>query len=178
MKHEICRILGNNMTVSRSLKVLILTISPILIVVGVLSWVQVQEKSSVMLISTPTPDPFHTYDPATYGIPATIAGYKVLAVQTSTNTACTMPGTMRLILQATEPDLDSFLANTNPQAVMQELEKLDISKDVKWQPQYVGPSLWDREKFISQNNEWNESRKAYGCLRTGPIILTTITPES
>ena len=128
--------------------------------------------------STATPDPFVTYDPATYGIPDTIAGYKVQAVQTLENTACMLPNAMRLILQSIQSDFDSFLASSNPQAVLDELAKLDLPKDVKWELVFDGPGLWDREEFISGNAEWNSVRgnNGFRCLKSGPAIIITSTP--
>jgi len=55
-----------------------------------------------------------SYSPPDYGLPNTLAGYKVMAVKTSENTACMSTGTKRIILQASDPDVETFLKNSRP----------------------------------------------------------------
>jgi len=120
--------------------------------------------------ATPSADPKSTYDPATYGIPDTIAGYRVLAVKTLENTACMLPNTLQLILQASNPNVESFLENNRSDQVQAELAKLQLTRlVVRWETTFAGPALvWDWDKFISGNDEWNAQMKRHGCLKLGP----------
>lgn len=49
------------------------------------------------------------YNPSKYGIPASLAGYKVIAVIAEDNTSCLASGEKRLILQTTDTSIDDFL---------------------------------------------------------------------
>jgi len=109
------------------------------------------------------------YDPARFGIPATIGGYKVLAVFTSDNLDCMGPGEIRLALQAAAPNVDAYLANNNLPAIQKELEQRGLN---------VGMTI---AQIIREAARWNQGMDAYGCFRSGgpaPTIgpQTTIIP--
>lgn len=57
----------------------------------------------------PLSDSPDQFDPKSYGLPDTIAGYKVLGVVTSENQACMVPGSKSLVLQTTEPTVEDYL---------------------------------------------------------------------
>jgi len=178
MKHEICTKNDNTMREtpkgdSRYKIVRLLGILIIIVVVSFVTWQQVNLRTVVT--PDPTVDPFATYDPATYGIPDTIAGYKVLTVQTMENTACMSPETMRLTIQPVEPLPGNPLASQSNGDVRAELKKL--KPDVHWELQYITAGPYDREKFIVGNATWNETMQSIGCLRTGPPGPTITATE-
>jgi hypothetical protein len=119
------------------------------------------------------------YDPARFGLPGYIGGYKLLAVFTSDNLACMSKGEIRLALQATAPDVEAFLATSNPRssnlaAIQKDLEQ--HSKNVEIE--IVGPGV-TIETIISENAKWNEDMKKNGCEQTGgpaPTPQTTGVP--
>ena len=84
-----------------------------------------------------TPTPNTSFLPADHGLPDRIAGYTVLMVQTSETTACIPPGVVQLTLQATAPDVDSFLASVNPNDVLDALNRID--PNTHWTTEFVGP---------------------------------------
>jgi len=115
------------------------------------------------------------YDPARFGIPGYVGGYKVLAVFTPDNLACMSTGEIRLALQATEPNVEEFLATSNPtysnpRDIQKELEQ--HSKDVTIE--IVGPGV-TIEQIISESAKWNQDIKKSGCIQTGPAGLPQTT---
>ncbi len=113
-----------------------------------------------------------TYNPAQYGLPERIGGYKVLAVLTSDNTACMMPGEKRLILQADHSNVDDYLKNSDPEAVKKELEQRGLAEMAKWGFQIVGPGA-NLETILSEHQKWNEQAQKSGCVRFGPPPIIT-----
>jgi len=116
------------------------------------------------------------YDPARFGIPATIGGYKVLAVFTSDNLDCMGPGEIRLALQAAAPNVDAYLANNNLPAIQKELEQRGLNVEIE----IDGPGMTIAQ-IIREAARWNQGMDAYGCFRSGgpaPTIgpQTTIIP--
>lgn len=109
------------------------------------------------------------YDPGYYGLPDVIAGYKILGVQTSENIACIPPGTIRLVLQTSQPDLDSFLKHTPNGSVESELKKFSI-KPKRWEFQYVGPGI-SKEDVLATFRVWDP--KTFSCFALGPIPTPT-----
>ena len=115
------------------------------------------------------------YDPARFGIPGYVGGYKVLAVFTPDNLACMSTGEIRLALQATEPNVEEYLANSNPtysnpRAIQKDLEQ--HGKDVTIE--IVGPGV-TIEQIISESAKWNQDIKKSGCIQTGPAGLPQTT---
>ncbi|MEO8610984.1 MAG: hypothetical protein ABI690_24015 [Chloroflexota bacterium] len=125
--------------------------------------------------STTTPDPVTTYDPSTYNLPNTIAGYRILTVQTSKNTACMTPDVLRLTVQPINAMVGNPLASEENTNLRAELEKLKL--DVEWELQYVTEGPYDLEKFVSGNATWNETMTTVGCQQSGPAIIITSTPD-
>jgi hypothetical protein len=116
------------------------------------------------------------YDPAQYGIPITIAGYKVLAVLTPGNTACMLPGHKRLILQAGEQDVENFLKNSHPNDINTALVQYGLTDTASWEVQVVGPGT-TLDGFLSENQKWNAQATSDGCVKLGPMGPTrTPTP--
>lgn len=112
--------------------------------------------------STPSP-----YDPAAHGLPDAIEGYKVLAVLDSVNTACMPVGLKRLVLQASEPSQEEFLAQYRPEAIQRALELRGL-KTTQWLVQVVGPGA-STEAFLAENDDWNNSAKRGGCPKLEPL---------
>lgn len=81
----------------------------IVLVLSLFALALVQSAGAVQpeLSTTSTPVLGNSYDPAGYGLPSTMAGYKTFAVLTSENTACRMPGEKRLVLQTMAPNLQA-----------------------------------------------------------------------
>jgi hypothetical protein len=124
---------------------------------------------------TITPDAFTPYDPSTYNIPSAIAGYRILTVQTSKNTACMSPGVLRLTVQPIKAMVGNPLASEENTNLRAELEKLKL--DVEWELQYVTEGPYDLEKFVSGNTTWNETMATVGCQQLGPAGPTPTATE-
>jgi hypothetical protein len=107
------------------------------------------------------------FDPARFGLPGYIGGYKLLAVFTSDNLACMGKGEIRLALQATAPDVEAFLATGNPTssnlaAIQKNLEQHGKNVEIE----IDGPGI-TIETIISESAKWNKDMKEYGCVQTG-----------
>ncbi len=124
--------------------------------------------------ATPTPTPPSPYDPARYGLPPTIAGYKTFAVLTTDNTACMMPGEKRLILQATQANVQDFLSASSKAAIQQDLQQRGFADFAQSNVQIVGPGT-TLDQFLSENEKWNEDRKMHGCVTSVPAVPITPT---
>jgi hypothetical protein len=127
---------------------------------------------------TSTLSAFASYDPATYGIPYQIAGFKILAVRTSENTACIPSGMMRITVQSSQPDVQSFLANSGDSRVVSEtLRQIPSLSGINFNLEFIGPAPWNPERFLSSVAEWNNHMKN-GCVKLGgPAIIITPTPD-
>lgn len=109
----------------------------------------------------------NTYDPAQYGLPATIGGYRVLAVLTPDNTACLEPDERHLVVQASQEDVEGVLAQEQSADVWKDLERLGLTKTARWFVRYagLGTTLQD---LIVENEKWNSLAQSGGCLRNYP----------
>ena len=123
----------------------------------------------------PSRTPASVYDPAYYGLPDTIAGYKVLAVLTSDNTACMPPGAKRLILQTTQPTVEEFLKTSDAAGIKAELEQKGFPEFAKWGVEIGGPDA-TFDKVVSENEDWNAFSRKYGCVTSGPPATSAPTP--
>ncbi len=103
-------------------------------------------------------------NPARFGLPAKIEGYNVLAVLTPDNTACMLPGTMRIVLQTTQKNILSVPKADEAATIEKELRYYGISHD-GLQVQMVGPAV-SAQAILSENRVWNEKAKTSGCLQT------------
>jgi hypothetical protein len=122
------------------------------------------------LESTPSP-----FDPARYGVPYRLAGYRVLAVISAENTRCVPANELRLVVQAVAPDVETFLSGSDGQDLNAAIQKYNHpGKD--WMVEIVGPgiSLADLEANTAQ---WNRGMQS-GCIRSGPVILPDDTPTA
>ena len=123
---------------------------------------------SAQAYSTTLP-PAAPYLPAQYGLPDTIAGYKVLAVLTSDNTACMPPGAKRLILQTTQPTVEEFLETSDAAGIKAELEQKGFPEFAKWGVEIGGPDA-TFDKVVSENEDWNAFSRKYGCAQSIPAL--------
>jgi hypothetical protein len=119
---------------------------------------------------------FTPYDPATYGIPYIIAGYKILAVKTAQNTACIPRGRMTITIQSPEPDVQSFLDNSgNMRMVSDTLKQMPSLAGIDVMLMFTGPHAWNPARFMAEVNRWNDLMKK-GCNRLGGAI-PSMTPR-
>jgi hypothetical protein len=104
------------------------------------------------------------YEQAKQGLPDTIAGLRVLAVLTPGNTACLPPGEKRLVLQAAQPDIESYLGTSNYAAITADLNQKSIDEYVQWNVEIVGPGT-TLDQFLGENERWNGQRQKSGCAQ-------------
>jgi hypothetical protein len=123
----------------------------------------IEVPTSLPVTSAPITQISSPFDPAIYGIPDEIAGYKVLAALTSENLVCFQEDQRRLVLQAPEQNMNDLIENSDQQAIDQELSKLDDD----WSISIVGIGI-DREQVWSQNEKWNLHAIKNGCAILGP----------
>ena len=117
-------------------------------------------------VDRPTSTPINPYAPAYYGIPNTIAGYNVLAVLTSDNLACMLPGEKRLVLQANESTLEEYLAKSQPLSIQEELKRLGLT-EMTAGVEIAGPGS-TLEQLVEEVNKWNQEATIRGCVQLGP----------
>lgn len=132
---------------------------------------RIPTKSAQALRGAMTPSAADPYDPALYGVPETLAGYRVLVVLTPTNTACMPPDVGRLVLQADQRSLEEHLQVTQPIDIERALEKHGL-RPHQWMIQTVGPGV-TREEVIAENESWNEQAMRLGCVQLGPIRMSS-----
>ena len=75
----------------------------------------------------PLADSPDQFDPKTYGLPDTIAGYKVLGVVTPKNKACMMDGSNTLVLQTTDPTVQDYLKNFRQADVVKAMSEMGLN---------------------------------------------------
>ncbi len=125
---------------------------------------------------TKTPQTANTYDPALHGLPGTLAGHKVLAVLTPDNTVCLGPNRKRLILQATQPNVTSFLNQSDANTIHAALEQLGLTQSTNWDWEIVSSDI-TTHAIADQIEKWNQDMKQLGsCLTTSPLMYSTTTP--
>jgi hypothetical protein len=113
---------------------------------------QSKSKNELSILPTAT-SLLTTYDPAYYGLPEVIAGYRILLVETPENMACMRPDTIDLVLQTSQPDLEAFLKQTPDGSVESELKKYDI-KPKHWLFTYAGQGI-TKESAIAAIRNWD-----------------------
>ncbi len=116
------------------------------------------------------------FDPKTYGLPDTIAGYNALGVLTSENTACRPAGRKTLVLQSIEPTLQDALKNDRTADVMKALSALGLNTD-EWDTSVAGPNS-TREQLIADVQAENKEMETYGCVSTGGPAIPAVTSTS
>jgi hypothetical protein len=103
---------------------------------------------------------------AKYSLPAMVGGYEVLTILTSDNTACMMTGEKRLVLRATQPDVEDFLKDSRPEAIKLELEQHGLTAVARWGIEIVGPAV-TLDEFLSNNQKWNN--QSTSCPKLRPL---------
>ncbi len=125
---------------------------------------------------TKTPQTANSYDPAQHGLPGTLAGYKVLAVLTPDNTICLGSNRKRLILQTTQPNVTSFLNQSDANTIHTALEQLGLTQSTNWDWEIVSSDI-TTHTIADQIEKWNQDMKQLGfCLTTSPLMYATTTP--
>ena len=117
-----------------------------------------------------------SFEPAYYGLPEVIAGYKIIVVETSENIACMPPGNIQLVLQTSQPDMETFLKNAPGSNVENELKHLNIKQPKQWEFEYAGPGI-TKAMVLSVFKSWDPSVMTT-CIKFGPITVdeTTLSP--
>jgi hypothetical protein len=131
-------------------------------------------SSTIDLHATLTPTPINPYAPSKYGLPDTIAGYKVFAVLPVDTVACSRPGMKTLILQASQTSVEDFLKASDPKALDTALRQAGLTAS-EVEIQFVGPGA-TLDVMISEIQKWNADRKAHGCVTSVPAVVPTWTP--
>ena len=100
------------------------------------------------------------FDPVNFGVPATIAGYEVVAVQTSANTRCFQDDFMGIVLGSTLDDVEVFTWN-NRSIIEEALHELDVSyRQVRFMA--VSPSTVKND-YVYITRRSNARFDKYGC---------------
>jgi hypothetical protein len=129
---------------------------------------------------TPTPalaplnDAPDQFDPKTYGLPDTIAGYKVLGVITPKNEACVMGGRNTLVLQTTDPTVQDYLKNSRPSDIIKAMTDLGLNT-TEWNYSIAGPGS-TRQQLIAGAQAWNQDMEKNGCVYGGGPAIPAVTP--
>lgn len=123
--------------------------------------------------ATPTPTPVNPYAPSKYGLPDTLAGYKVLAVLTADTEACMQPGKKHLILQASQVGVEEFLKTVDSKAIDTALRQAGLTAD-EVEIMIGGPGT-TLDVIISEIQKWNQLMKN-GCVTSVPAVPLTPTP--
>ena len=118
-----------------------------------------------------SPDQF---DPKTYGLPDTIAGYTILGVITAENNACLPPGYKSLLLQA--PASTGGDNNTQPADIAKAMDTLGLTA-AGWQFSIAGPTS-TRAQLIAGVQAWNQQMEKSGCASIGPAVPVPTPPKS
>ncbi len=122
-------------------------------------------------------DPFAPFEPATFGIPDVVAGYRIVQVRTDENTACIQPGVMQLTIQPVNAMPGNPLASADGGDIVGALKAL--KPDAVIGLQYISiANPFTREQFLEQNQQWNLMMSG-GCESLGgPIIIPTAESDS
>jgi hypothetical protein len=119
------------------------------------------------------------YNPAQYGIPETLGGYKVIAVFTPQDVACMLEGQKQIILQAQEAAVHEFLEQPHsPREILETLQEIPGEEQTHWQIQFVGPG-GTLEGAIETLRSWNAIFADRPCFTLGgplPTLTYTSTP--
>ncbi len=156
----------------------------VLIRTSIISPVYSQQTS--LLASQPSDNPFEptqhseqasaasgdAYEPTQYDIPDTLAGYQVLAVLTPDNLACMPADHMRLVLQSSLENQDTYLPQSDLQGIREALKEHGVMDSENWELQIVGPGI-SKEQFLTEIAEWNQTMAHEGCMTLGPIPPAT-----
>lgn len=89
-----------------------------------------------------------------------VSGFEVLATHTSENTACMRPGSTRVILRATEPNVEGFLNNVRLSEIMQSLQQSGISQPIE--VEFTGPNI-TIDQINTNRQRWNDAMRG-GCI--------------
>lgn len=127
--------------------------------------------------TTVTPKATPLYDPAQYGVPDTLGGYKVLAVLNPDDVACIGSRSKRIVLQTTEPNVHEYLDSPKPiREIIDYLRQIPGEEVTNWQVEVVGPRT-TTERIAANLVDWNSAFSDRPCFNTGgPVHIATATP--
>jgi hypothetical protein len=129
------------------------------------------ENQSLTVTSTSD----NPYDPAQYGVPNTLGGYKVLAIMTVRDVPCISPLQKNILLQATENTVQDYLKDPRPLPDLPKyLNSLPGEANTIWQMGIVGPGL-TLEKLKINMAKMQASMAGKPCPPPtgGPIKIAT-----
>jgi hypothetical protein len=114
------------------------------------------------------------FDPKTYAMPSSMAGYMILAVVTSQNTACLQPGEKILVLQSTDTTVDNFLKHAPSGTITAGLVSAGLNPS-EWEISIVGPgsTLNDLVASTQKSNSAILNTGDCGPVTTGGPVRAT-----
>jgi len=107
-------------------------------------------------------------DPATYGLPDKIADYEIVAIKSPADVPCMAADKLRMVLRASDSDLETFLANSRGNELVEQLAQLSGHRFEDWQIQIVGPEI-TTEAVLKRDTELEDIITAKGCLESTPV---------
>ena len=160
---------------TQALAGIVLLIGLVVVLIGLFSSAKGPQAASSTIDPhvTSTPTPVNPYAPSIYGIPDTLAGYKVLAVLTADTEACMQPGKKHLILQTSQTNVEDFLKAVDSKAIDTALRQAGLTPD-EVEIMIAGPGATLDVMFL-EIQKWNEDRKKHGCVTSAPAIPLTPT---
>ena len=126
-------------------------------------------------VPTVRPTSDNPYDPAQYGVPDTLGGYKVLAIMTVRDVPCISSLQKNILLQATENTAQDYLKDPRPLPdIPRYLNSLPGEANTIWQMGIVGPGL-TLEKLKTNTAKMQASMAGKPCPPPtgGPIKIAT-----
>jgi|SRR6266496_4044302 len=146
----------------------------ILVAILILSPTLINALSPTSLSPAASPETTRLYDPEQYGMPDILGGYKVLAVFISQDVACMPSGSKKILLQATEPNVQEYLAHPKPvRDILQILQQFPGEEETNWQIEFVGPGV-TLEEIVSNIESWNSLFVNKPCKSLGgPAVIAT-----
>lgn len=141
----------------------------------------VTSPDGTMTFFTPTPIPLpsnlDSYLPAHYGLPETLAGYRILIVESIENRPCMPPDFRNIIVQISELDMQAYLnSTTTPQSLHEAIMELDPSGNTSFGVVGSGQSY---ETWMANYAELDAKLQGHGCpipVRIDLIGINTPTP--
>ncbi len=137
-----------------------------------------EESLPVLPESTAEPLPVdrEKYSPARYGIPATLAGFEVLAVVTHEQNPCSPEDFLQVYLQGVESSLEEYQQGNTPANVGKAFDELRLiypSAVIS-----IGHKVEDLDAFFleldTSNRQRQQAAATYGCQPLGgPIVEVT-----
>lgn len=137
----------------------------------------VSAENQILPVTSASDNP---YNPAQYGVPDTLGGYKVLAITTLRDVPCMSPRQKNILLQATENTAQEYLKDPRPLPdIPKYLNSLPGEANTMWHMAIVGPGV-TIEKMKVNIEAMKASMLGKPCPPPtgGPIKIATPNPSS